>query len=273
MVNGAKSHASLVREHKDWAARGFLRFDCDGEVVGWLHPSFAPELRRWPDCFDVADERVAFAPRLRTPAARTAALAACVCDLAKAGIIAGWRDERYTICSGRDGNRLFDVERAAVRRFGLIGHAAHLNGYVGNDAALRMWVARRSQSKAIDPGRLDSLVGGGVAAGYTAWETLLKESEEEAGIPCTLASAARPAGFLWSEHEVADGLHREVLFVYDLALPASFVPVNGDGEVAAFHLMSVEDVRRSLQRGQFSVEAGLVADDFLCRRDLGQYGA
>ena len=43
-----------------------------------------------------------------------------------------------------------------------------------------MWIARRSPAKAIDPGMLDNLVGGGVAAGQTITTTLIKEAWEEA---------------------------------------------------------------------------------------------
>ncbi len=43
-----------------------------------------------------------------------------------------------------------------------------------------MWIARRSPTKPIDPGMLDNLVGGGLAAGLTVAQTLVKEGWEEA---------------------------------------------------------------------------------------------
>lgn len=168
----------------------------------------------------------------------------------------------------RDGTPLFEIERAAIRRFGLTAYGANLNAYVGGGSTLRIWVARRSLSKPVDPGLLDNLVGGGVASGYTAWETLLKECDEEAGIPRDVASQARPAGSVHSLHEVPEGLHNEVVYVYDLPLQPTFVPANCDGEVSEFRLAAVHDVLAWLERGDFAVEAGLVARDFMRRHGL-----
>lgn len=260
-----RRNPTVAPEDVSWRTKGFIPFECEGEVAGWLRPSFASVLRRWPEYFEATDDRVALSTRLQTPGARTDALAACARELARGGIVLGWRDERYTIWSQHDGARLFDIERAAMRCFGLVAHAAHLNGYADDGAAVRMWIARRSLSKSVDPGKLDNLVGGGVAVGYTVWETLLKECGEEAGIPRALATAAQPRGSLWSAHEVAGGLHRERIFVYDLALPEAFTPKNCDGEVAEFYLMTLRDVSTVIGGGEFSAEAGLVAGDFLYR--------
>ena len=49
--------------------------------------------------------------------------------------------------------------------------------------ALHLWVARRAADKALDPGKLDHLVAGGVPAGLTPGRRLIKEAEEEAAIP------------------------------------------------------------------------------------------
>jgi hypothetical protein len=76
----------------------------------------------------------------------------------KEGFIPGWRNERYRIADA------FEIERAAARPFGLTTQAVHLNGIAGD----RMWLARRSPSKQIDPGMLDNLVAGGISAGFSA---------------------------------------------------------------------------------------------------------
>lgn len=247
------------------AARGFVAFDCAGERVGWLRRGFAGELRRWPQCFDVGNDGVRLRRELDTPERRTAALDGCTRALARAGLVTGWRNERYAIGSTQRPTVLFDIERAAMHRFGLLAHGANLNGYVGEAASLHLWIARRSERKPIDPGLLDTLVGGGIGVGYTAWETLIKESAEEAGLPRDLVLQARSATPVRNVREVPDGLHRELVCVYDLALPASFEPVNRDGEVAGFHLASVQTVRAWLDGGRFSTEPGLVTRDFLRR--------
>lgn len=67
--------------------------------------------------------------------------------------------------------------------------------------------------------------------GLSCAENIVKECWEEAGIPQQLAAGAVPVGFVsyvsWSE----EGLKPDVLFCYDLQLPADFVPVPQDGEV------------------------------------------
>lgn len=253
---------------KTCAAREFVGFWCAGECVGWLRPPFAGALCQWPRYFVIGSDRVELREALDTRERRTAALDECTRALADAGLVTGWRDERYAIRSTRSGAGLFDIERAAMHRFGLMAHGANLNGYVDHGDCVRIWIARRSITKPIDPGLLDTLVGGGIGSGYTPRETLVKEAREEAGVPRDLAAQSAVAGMLRSCREVPDGLHREIVHAYDLALPATFVPVNRDGEVAAFHLVPASDVRGLLDRGEFCAEAALVTRDFMQRRGL-----
>ena len=84
-----------------------------------------------------------------------------------------------------------------------------------------MWIARRSPTKAIDPGMLDNLVGGGIAHGQSIASTVVKEAWEEAGIPPDAAATASPAGEVRVCRELADGLERETIFVHDILLAAA----------------------------------------------------
>lgn len=59
----------------------------------------------------------------------------------------------------------------------------------------------------------------------------MKECGEEASIPEPLARAARPAGMITYMTNMEQGLKPDVLFCYDLKLPADFVPKPADGEV------------------------------------------
>ena len=61
----------------------------------------------------------------------------------------------------------------------------------------------------------------------------------------SLASDARPVGTVSYRSETPWGMRDDTLFNYDLELPASFVPENTDGEVAAFERW---DVGRVLDR-------------------------
>ena len=207
---------------------------------------------------------------LRAPfdtfAERSEAMAAVAESLASRGLLSKWRDERYDIGGGDGRPACFAVERAAVRFFGFSARAVHLNGLVQGPEKLRMWIARRSADKAIDPGMLDNLMGGGIGCGYSIEQTLVKEAWEEAGIPRALTRLARPAGALHVCREVPDGLHVETIHTYDLILPDDLIPLNQDGEVAEFRLLDLEEVAKELDGDAgYTIDAGLVALDCLKR--------
>lgn len=253
----------VIAEASNFEPQRYAALTVGGEVIGWIRPEMAGQLSRWPRVFECTPARVALRPA--TPAARSDALADVVCTLARENQIRGWRDERYTIRSPASGVALFALERAAVRAFGLTGRAAHLNGYVRGAGGWRMWIAQRSAAKPIDPGMLDNLVGGGIAEGMDAEGTLVKECAEEAGIPAALAAQARAAGTLRVTCSVPDGVHDEILHVYDLELHPDFVPENRDGEVERFLRLAPAELIGLVGAGRFTVDAALVAVDFMAR--------
>lgn len=220
--------------------------------IGWLRPELAARLAAWPNVFQTGAEAV----RLLD----SSALDRVVEQLAQEGFIPGWRNERYRIAD------LFDVERAAARPFGFATRAAHLNGIISGE---KMWLARRSSTKATDPGMLDNIVGGGVPAGLSIEEVLVKEAWEEAGIPPELARRAAHAGTLEVIREVPQGVACEMAHVFDLDLPSNFLPVNQDGEVSEFTLVSFAEVRRLIEEtDELAADAALVALDCLNRRSV-----
>ena len=243
---------------------GLAPLSLDGVVIGWIGSSVAAQLLRWPDVFTCTPRGIALTSA--PPQARSDALAAVVRTLADEGLIRGWRNERYTILSPASGEPLFALERAAMRAFGLTARAAHLNGFVLDVSGWRMWIARRSHTKPIDPGKLDNLVGGGIAEGMNARDTLIKECAEEAGIPVALAAQARNAGALRVNRTVPEGVHGEILYAYDLELPAGFQPVNHDAEVAQFLLVTPAELVELIAAQKLTVDAAVVAIDFLARR-------
>ena len=78
---------------------------------------------------------------------------------------------------------LAQLDRGALPSFGVLAVGVHVNGLVRRPDGLHLWVARRAANKALDPGKLDHIVAGGVPAGLTPADTLVKEAEEEASIP------------------------------------------------------------------------------------------
>jgi 8-oxo-dGTP pyrophosphatase MutT (NUDIX family) len=235
-----------------------------GRAVGWLVPERAQRLAGWPAYFSVGASGIELAALLVTPAQRTAAFAEVARQLAAEGALTAWRDERYAVAVESGEAPLFELERAAARYFGIRTSAAHLNGLVGSGESWRMWLARRSPAKPIDPGLLDNLVGGGIAAGASVADTLAKEAWEEAGIESGRVRSALPAGEVHICREQPDGLQRETIYVHDLWLPAEFVPQNQDGE-AVEHRLCARRLFSRCSPPTRSADASLVIVDFLLR--------
>ncbi|HEX9703580.1 MAG TPA: DUF4743 domain-containing protein, partial [Rhodospirillales bacterium] len=217
--------------------------------------------------FRVSDAAVDLAPELAGHDRRTQAMADVLARLRDDGMIKGWRDEPYPVATRFSAPALFVMERAAVPLFGVKGYGVHVNGYVVDGGGVRMWVGRRSLTKPTGPGKLDQMVAGGQPAGISVADNLIKECAEEAAIPAALAARAVAVGTVSYLTERSEGLRDDVLFDYDLELPADFRPTNADGEVADFHLWPIEQVIETLERSdEFKFNSGLVAIDFLVRR-------
>jgi 8-oxo-dGTP pyrophosphatase MutT (NUDIX family) len=252
-----------LRAALDFNRQAYLPMTLRGRQVGWVRRDRAKRLLAWRDVFKVSEGEIQLLPAGEP--ALSAAFAQVSQALAGEGVVRGWRGETYAIRAEGGGEVLFHIERAAVRFFGLTSSAAHLNGYFLQNKISITWIARRAATKATDPGMLDNLVAGGVTAGEDAWQTLLRECGEEAGIPGELAQDARPAGALRICRDVPEGLNSEVLHAYDLPLPPGFRPHNEDGEVSEFQAMDARTLTERIAGGEFSVAAGLVAADFLLR--------
>jgi len=178
----------------------------------------------------------------------------------------GWRDEVYPVSSSFGGEIYFELERSATCLFGIHRYGVHVNGYVKNaQNEMFMWIGKRSEAKQTWPGKLDNTVGGGMAARMTVHGTLIKECIEEAAIPEELARQSRSAGTVSYMYEDERGVFPETQFVFDLEMPESFQPVNIDGEVDAFYLLTIEEVKTLIATDEFKPNSALVILDFLIR--------
>ena len=259
--------ARIVRATAE-PSSGWRRFEAAGTALGLVDDARAARLARF-DCFDVTPAVVALDSALATPDARSAAIADVAAALRSEGALPAWRNELYAVAADFDASPLFRIERGAARYFGVRTYAAHVNGVVHDGDETRMWIARRSHAKAVDPGLLDNLVGGGIAAGMRVDETVAKEAWEEAGIDAATARAARPVGIVHATRTMFDGLQRETLFVHDLALSSAFVPRNQDGEAVEHRLVSLANAARiaatSSGDDEATLDASLVIVDYLVR--------
>lgn len=176
-----------------------------------------------------------------------------------------WRSEPFEVRASQEGPVLAQIDRGALPKFGITAAGVHVNGLVGD----RVWVGFRAKNKRLDPGKLDHLVAGGVPAGHTVEETLIKEAAEEADLPASLARQARPVGIIRYAMERDEGLRRDVLHCYDLELPETFRPEPTDGEVEKFELWPLARVLDTLRRtDDFKFNVNLVLIDLLIRRSL-----
>jgi 8-oxo-dGTP pyrophosphatase MutT (NUDIX family) len=253
---------------------GFEPFRIEGRPVGWLAPDLVRALTYWPAVFHFDADGVAMAKRLRSPGARSDALARVCEGLVTAGLIPRLRNERYDIRAEPGGLSLATIDRAAVPAFGVRAEGVHVNGLVRRADGLSLWVAVRARDKSIAPGKLDNLVAGGIPTGLSPEETLVKEAAEEAGIPPELAATARRAGRIgyvmaWNEPRQARGIRRDTLHVFDLDLPEGFTPTPADHEVERFELWPIARVLAAVRETDaFKFNVNLVLIDLFLREGL-----
>ncbi|MCK9687734.1 NUDIX hydrolase [Scleromatobacter humisilvae] len=250
----------------------FVLMDERGPVLGSVAIRHLDALREWPDAFELlaADDGTPRALALRLPAhARDARLAQVHARLRADGLIVAWRDEPYPLRDRRGGEH-GRLERAATRFWGMLTLGAHCNGYVA-DASGRpthLWIARRSLTKPTDPGRLDNLIGGGVPAGQSPRDAVVREGWEEAGLEARQMAGLATGGLVDLECDIPEGRQHERLHVFDLALPAGLVPRNIDGEVAEHRLMPVAEALARAAAGELTTDAALATLDFAVRHGL-----
>ena len=128
---------------------------------------------------------------------------------------------------------------------------------------------RRALDKPTYPGELDNMIAGGQPVGIGLMENVIKEAAEEAAVPAALAATAVAVGAISYCQETADGLKPDVMFTYDLELPADFVPHNTDGEIAEFMLLPAREVMEITEHtSDFKLNCALVNMDFCIRHGL-----
>jgi isopentenyldiphosphate isomerase len=100
-------------------------------------------------------------------------------------------------------------------------------------------------------------------------DNLVKECHEEAGMAASLARRARAVSTVTYNAVSRRGLKPDVLYCYDLELPADFQPQNTDGEVEEFQLLPIDEVARLVRdTDEFKLNCNLVVVDFLIRHGV-----
>ncbi|EED81357.1 predicted protein [Postia placenta Mad-698-R] len=205
-----------------------------------------------------------------------------------------WRNEMYAVYRNQFGvhdalptddtdndgkNHAFMMERSACALFGVVTYGVHMSIFEEDEDSratldsCRMWVPTRSRSKQTWPGYLDNTVAGGIPCGLGVFESIVKESMEEASLAEeVIRKGARAAGSVCSFFQLKKVMHVYHNYVYDLRIPIgegqeTCKPKPLDGEVDSLELLPLIEVVLRMQRGLFKPDAALaVVLDFMIRR-------
>src|SRR2546430_2519953 len=262
------SFADHIRACNNFDRARVVPLIAGGRRIGWLRRDNAVALARFDTVFAVEPERVAL-----VASGDVDRVSAAVDEVVEALVaernIPKWRNETFDVMARWGDPPIFRLDRGAVPFFGVRAYGVHLNGYRFVDGGLQLWIGRRAPDKRVAPNKLDNLVAGGIGNGYGIAATLVKEDEEEAGIPELLIGRALPVGAVTYCMETELGIRDDVLFVYDLELPADFVPTNRDGEIVHFELVPAESVIEQIRTtNDFKFNVNLVILDFALRHRL-----
>ena len=247
----------------------YTPFMVDGRIVGQIRSCNLFHLERFPAVFMLSCKDIGLADELDTYERRTKAVGHALKALADDGVIAGWRNEAYPVGGQWGGPCMFEIERAAAAFLGCRAYGVHINGFVRNGDDVKLWVAKRADDRPVCPGQLDNMIAGGQPVGLTLKQNVIKEAGEEAGVPEKLARTATPVSAITYTMENDLGLKPDMMFCWDLELPADFQPINNDGEVAEFHQLPAADVLNIVDTtDDFKFNSNLVVIDFCIRHGV-----
>ena len=247
-------------------------------ALGYMLPSVAEVFRGIPNWELDDDERILTLTAGNNPEERSKAVETTLLALKETGhfkVLDKWRGELYAVY-GVGKELLFNVERSASPLFGVVTYGVHLTAYTKKDGQIKIWTPRRARTKQTYGGMLDNAVAGGISAGESPFESLVRECGEEASLSEELvrskAQACGTVTYYYIRDERAGGetnlMQPECQYIYDLELPEDVVPKPGDDEVEEFYLWSVEEVQEAMRKGEFKPNCALVVLDFLIRHGI-----
>ncbi|HWT07720.1 MAG TPA: DUF4743 domain-containing protein, partial [Roseomonas sp.] len=109
------------------APAGLIPFRIGTAQVGWVSPDLAQALTFRPRDFHFDRDGVALAARLRSPGARSQAMAEALPTLAAGGFLR-IRQEAFDVRETSTGLPLATLDRGALPAFGVMSQGVHVNG-------------------------------------------------------------------------------------------------------------------------------------------------
>jgi len=244
----------------------YLPFVVEQQKIGYVHQDNLSILSEYSEYLDIQSDKLVFSKAISTANQRNDAMKFIVDDMYARGVFKVLVGEDYDVMLQFGSPVLFKMERAATSFFGIHKYGIHVNGYVIKNNQYYVWVATRAKDKPMWPGKYDHIVAGGHSSGMSVEQTMIKECEEEANISADLAKQAKAVGYVSYLVEKNKKLSRDILFIYDILLPESFIPLNTDGEVDSFELLSIEDVLNLVNNtDKYKLNCNLVIIDFAIR--------
>ncbi|XP_046852027.1 nudix hydrolase 24, chloroplastic-like [Xenia sp. Carnegie-2017] len=257
---------------QDLSKKKYKPFKVDGVIVGIIPSYVYKELEDYTEVFVVNEKCIQLNDTLTDSYNRTNKINNVLHSLwheDKFCALKGWRNEMYNVSKSFGEKSLFQMERSAASLFGIMQYGVHINGYkMDKDNNISMWIARRSSTKPTYPGKLDQIAAGGIASNHSILDTLIKECDEEASVPASLARKAVPCGAISYCYEDERGIFPEVEFVYDLKLPDDFHPSVNDGEVEEFYCWPIQTVKEKIVDGEFKPNSAIVILNFMIRHGV-----
>jgi 8-oxo-dGTP pyrophosphatase MutT (NUDIX family) len=262
------SFLSHIHACNRWRPADFQPFVVAGERLGWARRGFARALAGLGDDFALVDDALDWRAAPAGFDARTGAFMALSADLERRGLLSHLHGERYPVLTDAGEPRML-IDRAVAPYFGIRAFGQHVNGFVRRADGLYLWIARRSRSRRVEPGKLDHIVAGGLPWGIDLADNLRKECWEEASLPADVADRARAVGIVSYCRDSEPGLKPDTIYCYDLELPEHITPRCNDDEVESFRLLPAAEVMAIVDTtDDFKLNCNLVIIDFLIRHGL-----
>lgn len=231
---------------------------------GYLHRNVVIQIP-WTDAWSVDhDRQLLTLRRFASFDERTAAMQATLKDTLEARtslVLEPWADELFPLYAA-DGEHVLDMDSCGQDLFGMRVQGVHVTVWTETDQGRMYWVQRRSLQKTNHAGMLDTATGGGLRSRERAIVGMVRELEEEACLPQQYSREhIRPCGTLSytltesSMRQTAYQPHTQ--FVFEMEVASDVVLRPGE-EVDSFELMTYEQVRAALERGDFKPVARMV---------------
>lgn len=262
---------SLLERANQPVQVGSLPLFISGHRCGWLFSKAAQALAELNDV-EITHNSAHLGRLIDSGSQLNSLLALVASTLRQAGCAPGWRNELLDVWpdhavgeTSPSGNRpLGAIERGVVRPLGLLTRAVHLSGWSQDG---QLWVARRSLTKATDPGMWDTLVGGLISSQEDVQVGLVRESDEEAGLEAQDIAKRTPLRTIARMlRQVPEGYQVEDVLTCECVLPSHVSPKNRDGEVMEIQLIAPTIIFDMLNQGAFTLEASIVLAEDLLRR-------